>query len=169
MKRLQPWTLSLIVTVAAAAAACAPAAMAAPAGAPSHSHDEAHGAQMRLDHGRKWATDAPLREGMARIRALAESGLAAEHQGTMAAAEYAALAGRMETEVGKIVADCKLPPEADAVLHVLLSDLMGGAAAMAGRTPDATPQQGIVQVAAAVKDYGRYFEHPGWKPLRTPH
>jgi hypothetical protein len=167
---MSPWALSLAVAAAALAAACTPVAMAAPAApAAAHAHDGAHDTKLRLDHGRKWATDAPLREGMTRIKGLVAPRMDAAHAGTMGAAEYAALAAKVEVEVGNIVANCKLPPEADAALHVVLSQLAEGTGAMAGRTPGVQPRQGFVQVATAVNEYGRYFEHPGWKPIRTGH
>ena len=166
MKRFQTWALPLLLAAAALPAAATAAAASPPAAA---GHDHADGAQLRLDHGRKWASDAPLREGMARIRALVAPQLDRAHRGTMTTAEYAALAGQVEGEVGKIVAQCKLPPEADAVLHVLLSGLMEGTGAMAGRTAGHKPQDGLVRVVAAVNDYGRHFEHPGWKPIPTRH
>lgn len=172
MNRINPWVLSAIVTAAAFAATCAPVAMAAGTAAPAaaHAHDDAHAAaKLRLDHGKKWTTDAPLREGMTRIRDLVAPKVPAAHAGTMGAAEYAALAAKVEVEVGNIVANCKLAPEADAVLHVVLSDLSGGTGAMAGRTPGTPAQKGLVQVVSAVNEYGRYFEHPGWKPIRAGH
>jgi hypothetical protein len=165
MLRANPWTLSLIVAAAALAAAAAPAVLAAGAPAAAHAHDEAQGATLKLDHGRKWASDAPLRDGMGRIRALVAPKVKGAHAGTMGTAEYAALAGQVEVEVGKIVANCKLPPEADAVLHVVLSDLMAGTDAMAGRGKATAPRDGFVKVVAAVNDYGRTFDHPGWKPI----
>jgi hypothetical protein len=169
MNRVQPWTLSLIVTAAAMAAACAPAAMAASATSPAaHAHD-ASPAKNRLDHGRKWASDAPLREGMTRIRALVAPELPRAHAGTMAPAEYAALAAKVEVQVGHIVANCKLPPEADAVLHGVLSELSSGTAAMAGRAAGTQPSEGLLHVAQALNDYGRTFEHPGFKPIAIGH
>jgi hypothetical protein len=170
-QRMSPWALSLAVVAAALAAACTPVAMAATPAAPAgaHAHDGAHGTKLRLDHGRKWATDAPLREGMTRIRALVAPQVAGTHGGTIGAAEYAALAAKVEVEVGNIVTNCKLPPEADAALHVVLGQLAEGTGTMAGRTPGAQPRKGLLQVVAAVNEYGRYFEHPGWKPIRTAH
>jgi len=167
MLRANPWTLSLIVAAAALAAAAAPAALAAGAPPAAHAHDGAPGATVKLDHGRKWASDAPLRDGMGRIRGLVAPKVAGAHAGTMGTAEYAALAGQVEVEAGKIVANCKLPPEADAVLHGVLSDLMAGTDAMAGRGKATAPRDGFVKVVTAVNDYGRTFEHPGWKPIRT--
>ena len=63
-----------------------------------------------------------------RFRPLTAPQLPAAHKGTISAAEYAALAAKVEVEVGNIVANCKLPPQADAMLHIVLSDLAGGGA-----------------------------------------
>lgn len=171
MTRAKPWILSLLVTAAAALAACGPAAMAATPAADGHAHEQAAAGHptLRLDHGRKWATDAPLRQGMTRIRALVAPQLKAAHGGRMQPADYVALAKKIDTEVAGIVADCKLPPEADGVLHVVLGELMSGSATMASSTADTRPQDGLVQVVAAVNTYGRYFDHPGWKPLTEAH
>lgn len=170
MNRVNAWSLSLIVSAAAVAAACAPAAMAAGANPPAaHAHDAAHPAKLQLDHGRKWATDKPLREGMTRIRGLVAPKLSAAHKGTMSPAEYAALASKVEVEVGNIVANCKLPPEADAMLHLVLADLTAGTDAMAGKAPGVSGQSGFVKVVTAVNEYGRFFDHPGWKTIHTGH
>ncbi|MBC5785374.1 hypothetical protein H8N03_20675 [Ramlibacter sp. USB13] len=151
-------------------AACAPAAFAATPASGAHAHEQAAGSPaLRLDHGRKWATDAPLRQGMARIRGLVAPQLAAAHGGRLEPADYAALATKIDAEVAAIVKDCRLPPEADGVLHVVLGELLAGTGTLAGRTAGATPVDGLVQVVAAVNTYGRYFEHPGWKPLAEAH
>jgi len=170
MKVLDSWKISLVAAGLALAAAGAPAATAAPSAAPdahSHGHGHASPPAPRPQAGRKWASDAPLREGMTRIRALVAPPLAGRSK--MGAEESAALAARIEGEVGKIVANCKLPPQADAALHAILSELMAGTGAMAGRTPDADRAHGLAQVAAAVNDYGRSFEHPGFRPLPALH
>jgi hypothetical protein len=160
--------------VAAAAALTVAAAgfaslAAAPALAQTHSHDTAAPAKARPEAGRKWATDAPLRDGMGRIRALVEPQLAPAHAGTLTAAQVAALAGRIETEVGGIVAHCKLEPQADAALHAVLAEIGAGTDAMAGKTAQQRPALGLVQVARAVNDYAGRFEHPGFKPIRNVH
>lgn len=107
MNPVKTWSLSLIVVAAAVAAACAPAAFAAPA---AHEHDAAAPTQLHLDQGRKWASDAALRQGMGNVRALVAPQVPEAHAGTMTAAQYAALAAKVEVEVGRIVANCKLPP-----------------------------------------------------------
>ena len=160
-------------TAAALAAVCAmaaaPGAMAAGGHQPTHDHASATPSRLSLDHGRKWATDEALRSGMARIRELVERQLTGAHEGKLSAAQYGALAGQVETEVAGIVANCKLEPKADAMLHLVIGDIGAGTDAMAGKTPKRQPQQGLAQVAAAVNNYGRYFEHPGFKPIQLGH
>ena len=140
---------------------------ASPVLAQTHDHGATTPAQMSLDHGRKWATDEALRAGMGRIRSLVEPQLAAAHSGKLSPAQYAALAGQVETEVGGIVANCKLEPKADAVLHIVIGEIGAGTDAMAGKSAQQRPQQGLVQVAKAVNDYAGHFDHPGFKPIRN--
>lgn len=134
-----------------------------------HGHDAAAPAKLSLDQGRKWATDAPLRTGMDRIRALVEPQLAAAHAGKLSPAQYAALASKVEVEVGGIVANCKLEPKADDVLHVLIAEIGAGTDAMNGKAGQQYPEQGLVQVAKAVNGYATHFNHPGFKPIRSVH
>lgn len=159
-------TATVALSMAAAAFAALPAA---PALAQTHHHGTAAPAKARLEAGRKWAADAPLRDGMSRIRALVEPQLAPAHAGKVTAAQYAALAGRIETEVGGIVANCKLEPEADAALHAVIAEIGAGTDAMAGKSAQQRPAQGLVQVAKAVNDYAGLFEHAGFKPIRNVH
>ena len=134
--------------------------------AQAQAHDHGAPAQLSLDQGHKWPTDAALREGMGRIRALVEPQLGAAHAGRLTPAQFTALAGRVEAEVGGIVANCKLEPKADAMLHVVIAEITAGTDAMAGKAASA-PAQGLAQVALAVNDYGRHFEHPGFRPIRV--
>ncbi|CAG0969236.1 hypothetical protein BURK1_01135 [Burkholderiales bacterium] len=158
-------------TAIAALAAAFAMALAAPALAQvgGHAHDQATPAKLALDHGRKWPTDAPLREGMTRIRALVAPQLAAAHAGRLTPGQYRDVAGKVEGEVAGIVANCKLAPEADAMLHLVIADLVHGADVMAGKEPNAKPLQGLGAIVAALGDYGRYFDHPGFEPISAGH
>ena len=146
------------------------ASLAFAAGAPAlavepHSHDAAAPVhELTLDHGGKWATDAPLREGMSRIRAALAGKHAAMKKGTLDDAGYAELGDAIEKNVASIVANCKLSPEADANLHVVIAELANAADAMRGAAP-MTRIEGAQKAVNAVNLYGRYFDHPGWKPI----
>jgi len=154
------------VLAAAALVATLTGLATAPALAQSHGHDANPHAKLSLNHGRKWVTDAPLRDGMDRIRALVVSQLAAAQAGTLSQSQYTTLASQVENEVAGIVAHCKLQPAADAVLHVVIGEIGAGTEAMAGKAATPHPAQGLEQVARALNDYARYFNHPGFKPIR---
>ncbi len=159
-------TLKLMTLAVAAALAIAPAIGSAQA---TGAHEHAAHGKLALDHGKQWPTDEALRTGMTNIRKLIEPQLGTIHSGRLTAAQYGELAGKVEAQVGFIVANCKLEPNADAMLHLVVADLAGGADAMAGKDAKVRPAQGAVQVLTALNDYGRYFNHPGWKPIKAGH
>lgn len=131
----------------------------------AHQHG-ADTAQLSLDHGKKWATDEPLRKGMGNIRAEMESSLPEIHAGKLSAIRYNDLAAKLNTEVGSIVAQCKLEPKADAQLHLVVADLLNGAEAMQGKIKKVTRQGGAVKVLGALEKYATYFDHPNWQPIK---
>lgn len=130
-----------------------------------HAHAAADRAHFTLDQGRKWSTDEPLRINMEGIRAAVVLKRNAIHDGSLSATEYEALADTIEAHVATIVAECKLAPEADANLHLIVADLLEGADAMRGKSQTSAPSAGGIHVMRALDAYGRYFDHPGWKPL----
>lgn len=162
MKKVLNWTL-------AAAALASLLALGLPAQAESaHDHGAAEHA-LTLNHGAKWATDAPLRAGMDRIHGLVAPQLGAAHAGKLQAGQYRQLADQVGAEIAGIVADCQLEPAADAVLHVLIADLGTGVDAMSGKTAATPPVDGLLKVAQAVNQYQTYFEHPGFRALPIAH
>lgn len=133
-----------------------------------HDHGQADGHQLVLNQGQKWATDAPLRQSMARIRELVAPQLDAAHAGKMSAARYQTLAGQTEQQIGVIVKECKLEPAADAVLHVVIARMGESLDIMSGKT-GGDKEQALVQLARTVNDYGTHFEHPGFRPIALGH
>lgn len=144
-----------------------PALAQAQHSADTHNHSSA--AKLTLDNGRQWRSDAPLRQGMTKIRAIVAPRLERIHAGKMDARGYAAMAAGVETQVAYIVKTCKLEPDADAMLHLLLAEIVEGIDAMKAAGKTAPAESGVVKIVAALNGYGKYFEHPGWKPVRTGH
>lgn len=171
LKEIEMTTTTWHRIASAVAAAGFATALAGPALAQTaaHSHDAATPHALSLNHGHKWATDEALRQGMDRIRALVAPRLGDAHAGKLSATQYRELAAQVETEVARIVATCKLEPEADAMLHLVIADLGEGTAAMAGKNAKLPAAQGLVRVALAVNEYGGHFEHPGFKPIANLH
>lgn len=118
--------------------------------------------ELRLDNGSRWRTDDPLRTGMSAIRSALEGSLPAIRDGGFAPQDYANLARSLATEAGEIVTNCRLPEAADMQLHIILAQLLDGAAMMetaSGR------EDGVVKAVGAVNAYGAYFDHPDWRKL----
>lgn len=159
-----PRLLAALLVAAGALHVPAQAAAVPEAGSAAHDHGHATTAAQPLKPGQRWATDGPLREGMTKIRAALEPQLSAVHRGTLPAHQYQALAAQTEAQVGHIVANCKLAPEADAALHGILAQIGEGTEAMSGKSA-LKPREGAVKLVAALDEYGRSFDHPGWTPL----
>lgn len=121
---------------------------------------------LKLNAGHKWATDAPLRQGMIKIRAAVEPKLEAVHAGTLTTREYQALGAEVQGQLADIVRNCKLDAQADEVLHVILADVTEGADALQGHAKRLTPRAGALKILAALDTYGHYFDHPGWLVLK---
>jgi len=155
----------LVMTLAATALALATAGVRAQHGH-GQDHDTATAAivNLKLDGGEKWPTDASLRKGMAEIHAAFEADHPAIHAGKQSDAQYEALASRIEAQVNTIVANCKLPPAADANLHYVIADLLQGVSLMRGQDAQRTRHDGAALVHGALLAYGQYFDDPDWQP-----
>jgi len=152
---------SLIPLLTALALAALPAA----ASAEQHGHGHEHGAtSLQLNHGKKWPTDEPLRRNMQALSAEFAARHAAIERNKMTAGEYAALGQVIEARVATIVRECKLPPDADAMLHLVIADLVASADVMQGKATG-RPSEAARTAVAALDGYGRHFQHPGWKPV----
>jgi hypothetical protein len=136
---------------------------------PTHEHGGHGAATLKLDNGQKWKTDAPLRKGMANIKAAVQPHLHAIHENTLKAATYQALAKLTGTQIAFIVKNCKLAPEADAQLHLVIAELGAAAEAMAGKDKAQSRQQGALQLVHALETYGEFFDHPGWTGSAAKH
>lgn len=132
--------------------------------AEDHGQHQMHHGELTLDHGAKWATDEPLRAGMEQIRSAMALNLERIHRMEQTTSEYTALATTIRQQVNTIVTQCKLKPEADANLHIIIADLFSGADAMQGKG-DAAQTSGAHQIIEALHTYGAHFNHPGWRNL----
>jgi hypothetical protein len=137
-------------------------ALSSPAlAATEHAHG-GHGAaalELTLNKGQKWPTDGALRKGMGEMRSLLETSLGRIHAGQFTSADYVALADRVQAEVNYVTANCKLPEEADAQLHIVLGEILEGTDAMKA---GADRSQGALRAVLALEAYGRHFDHPSW-------
>lgn len=139
---------------------------AEPAQAQAHSHGEA-AHTLKLNDGKKWETDAPLRDGMAKIGAAVDSKLPALGK-AQEAAQFDALAGEIDTQLASIVQNCKLEPAADEVLHVILAEMMEGNEALRAGSGESR-MHGVERVVDTLKAYAEHFDHPGFEVPHAAH
>lgn len=120
---------------------------------PVHAHAHAASADAAVD-ATPYATDAPLRAGMAAIQDL----LSAERPADDAAA--AALATAIQARVQQLFAECKLAPAADAALHGVLAQLLDGAAALRADHGD---EAAWARLESALTLYAERFDDPRFR------
>jgi hypothetical protein len=136
----------------------------------AHAHDDHHDHALHplsLDRdGRPWPTDAALREGMQRIRDAVILATAEHERSGHDAERDIELANAVDEAVAFLFANCRLEPEADANLHLLLARIMAASAALRA---DSETGEGLVGLLAALDDYPRYFDHPAWETVPHVH
>jgi len=130
-----------------------------------HAHDMEKPVQLTLNDGKKWTTDNSLRQGMERIRDALSAELPAIHSGKATAEQYQALAQKVNDQLAFMVKNCRLEPKADAVLHLILADIIAAADILQAQH-GGEAHQGAVKIVHALENYAVYFDHPGWQGLK---
>lgn len=110
----------------------------------------------------RYATDAPLREGMARIHAALDE-LAHYEMGHMPQSLAVERVEEIKSAVDFLFANCKLDATADVALHGMLAPLLGAIQTFKAKPEDASA---VAAMRSAVADYPRVFDDPAW-PLQT--
>jgi len=104
---------------------------------------------------------------MSRIRDALSAELLAIRSGKATAEHYRALAQKTNDQIAFMVKNCKLDQQADAMLHLVLADIIAGADAMMGQD-SSEARKGAEKIAHALDNYGVYFDHSGWQGVSKP-
>ncbi len=132
-----------------------------------HHGDGANTVQkLQLNAGKKWATDEPLRQSMEEVNQAMTKALPLIHKNRFGNADYEILAAAINQKVAYVIQHCKLEAQADAMLHLVVADLLAGAETMQGKTASSR-HDGAVRVLQALNSYGKYFQHPNWKSAKA--
>lgn len=156
MKVLQPlfWSLALALMLALASSFALSFVVGTAWAAEGHHHHAPAAAGAQAPAG-KWATDLPLRSGMARIRRAALQTL----PGPVGDAQASALSREIREATAFMIEHCTLPPQADAALHGVLTELLQGAEAL----PRAAERERAGErILAALARYPELFDDPQW-------
>ena len=106
----------------------------------------------------RWATDAPLREGMRRIHTALDE-LRHYEMGNMNQTMALERVASIEEATRYLFANCKLAPDADTALHGMLGPLL---VATKRLHKDPQDKASVAAIREAVADYPRYFDDPQW-------
>lgn len=148
------------LALAASFAACSgsgDATVAAPSAQGAHDAHDSHGTGgttvVARPESERWPTDEPLRLGMSRIEAAVEQ---AGAEGQPLSRESAMkLAGTVEDNVAYLVKNCRLPPEPDAALHVLIGRMMTASSQLKGEA--SSSEAALTQLVSVLRDYRGAF------------
>ncbi|SDS35825.1 hypothetical protein SAMN05216198_1769 [Halopseudomonas litoralis] len=130
----------------------------------SHAVHANEGHVLYLNDGQPWGTDEPLREAMGKLRGRVRASLDDIHTGNFADSAFDSLAATINGQVAYMIENCGLEGEADAQLHILITQLMAGASAMEGATEDSRTS-GAVKVVGALNNYATYFGDESFEPI----
>jgi hypothetical protein len=114
----------------------------------------------------KFETDEPVRGAMKAVRDIVLRDHSLVTHRRMPPAGGRAFHGAVKAEVGRMLAETKVAPNARAALEPIATEIANGAEAVAGMKKDVEPIDGIVAIDEALALYARRFDHPGWQPLR---
>lgn len=138
------------------ALACCPGLVVGAQVPPTPAHDDHAALSTAPMPAQRYATDAPLREGMRRVRAALDE-LRHYEMGHMPEQIALERVGDIEEATRYMFANCKLAAAPDAALHGMLVPLLAAAAALK-KNPQDLPAVGAMRNAVA--DYPRYFDDP---------
>lgn len=71
------------------------------------------------------------------------------------------VSSKIDEHLKAIFKDCKLDPKADTELHKVLVRIMDGSRTLKSDS-SAERKAAAQKIAAALQDYGKHFDHPGW-------
>jgi len=122
-----------------------------------------HNAEHTLKLGEKWNTDEVVRLGMDNIRQAVSASQGDIIQSRLSSQDYLRIANVVDQNVAVVVKKCRLSPDADKAFHtIVLVDLIGDVELMRTTQNVKAQQVGALGVLQTLRNYGKYFQHPGW-------
>ena len=128
-----------------------------------HTHEHDGQSELKLNHNKKWQIDNSLHIGMNGIKKEIMMNLDAIHYDKFSQKQYITIARKIDSQLSYLFKNCKLPPQADAQLHILLANIMQGSELM--KSSEA-PKQGAIKIIQSLNDYPQYFNDPAWQGLK---
>jgi len=113
---------------------------------------------------KKWETDAALRQNMDNIRKEMTARQQEIEQDRLDSATYRKLAETVDRQLKEIFANRNLRPEIRSALNsVVFTDMVNSLDLMRSSPKQQAQRIAALGVLRSLKNYGDYFEHPGWE------
>lgn len=145
-------------------------ALAATAYGADHSQhkksEKSENTQVQFNKGKKWETDAPLRQGMEALKKASEGGMNEIHNGKDESAIYKKIGNLIKEQTDFIFKNCKLAPEADKELHKILLPIVKEGKVLLSKTNNHDKHEALTSVMLALMNYGIYFDHKDWEKVK---
>ena len=117
-------------------------------------HHEHHKPVNQNISGEKWQADIHLQQGIKNIEIAMNRALKASHHDSLNKSDAGKLAETIKSEVEAIVVNCKLEPKADAILHVLIHELLAGVDLL---QDEQQFSKGLAAISEVLKKYPNHF------------
>ncbi len=117
-----------------------------------------------LNQGKKWEGDVVLRQGMEAIRQAVTANQEAIEKNRLGTQDYQRLADTVDRNLASIVKNSRLTKDVDAAFHtIVLADLAHGTKLIHTSPKIQIQRAGALGLLQALRNYGTYFQHPGWR------
>ena len=119
--------------------------------------------QPGVENTKQWITDAVVRQGMQSIQRSMSASQAGIDDQRLTTADYQKLAVEVDRAVAEMMKNRSLAKDSDTAFHtVVLADLNWGTEMMRTSPKIEAQRVGALGVLQALRNYGKYFRHPGW-------
>lgn len=116
-----------------------------------------------LSHGKKWETNEAMRQGMDNIRQAMTTSQEGIEKERLSAQDYQRLAEAVDKNVADILKNGNLAKVTSKAFHiVVLADLTQSTGLMRTSPKIQTQRVAAMGVLQSLRNYGEYFQHPGW-------
>lgn len=130
---------------------------------PTHEHHVMKSINLKLNNGKKWSTDKPLRANMSAIHDHIKLNAPKIKNNNFTSDEYKKLGQEIDGNIQSIFKSCKLAPDADAQLHIIMAKMMSANSTLKGEAKYSKKHDAVHSILAAYKSYLKYFDHSGEK------
>ncbi|MCB0350035.1 MAG: hypothetical protein KDD38_02555 [Bdellovibrionales bacterium] len=124
-----------------------------------HHHHEKTELKLSFNNGKKWPTDLALRSNMDAIHDHIKSKIKKIHAGDMTDGEFKKLGEQIKTNTDDIFKNCKLEPEADAQLHLVMAGILTASEKLVGKASLQEKRKAVDEILSHYKSYLKYFDH----------